>query len=213
MLKILAHRGVWSRQEKKNTFAAYQTAVQRGYGLEIDVRDSGKDLIVSHDAFADPTFRFEECRELLQSSTTSQVWAINIKADGLAGYLSRVLSDWQIPRDRYFFFDMSVPDTRGYLSLGLPVFTRLSEVEREIAYLEQASGVWVDAFDGQWYTAKDLTDLASRGKQLAIVSPELHGRDYVECWQIVKDLLAQIPAAEVLLCTDKPDEAASCFLS
>ena len=64
---------------------------------------------------------------------------------------------------------MSVPDSLHYLRAGLPVFVRLSEYEPETALLHHAAGVWLDAFEGEWWTL-DQCDPSSRGgKSVAIV--------------------------------------------
>jgi hypothetical protein len=71
---------------------------------------------------------------------------------------------------------MSIPDTRAYFKAGIPVFTRVSEVERNPAWLEQSAGVWLDAFESEWYGMTDILSLLRAGKRVCVVSSELHGR-------------------------------------
>jgi hypothetical protein len=53
--------------------------------------------------------------------------ALNIKADGLAADIRRLIQ--LADTNSFFVFDMSVPDTLHYFRAGLPVFVRLSEYE------------------------------------------------------------------------------------
>jgi hypothetical protein len=37
MIKIIAHRGFWYKPEEKNTLAAFERALQNGFGIETDL--------------------------------------------------------------------------------------------------------------------------------------------------------------------------------
>ena len=43
------------------------------------------------------------------------------------------------------------------------------------------------------------------GKQVCLVSPELHQRSYIEFWKMIKD--SNIDTTQLILCTDIPEEA------
>jgi len=105
---------------------------------------------------------------------------------------------------------MSVPDTRGYLSEHIPVFTRLSEYETAPAFLEQSCGIWLDAFESEWYDEKVIQNLLAQEKQVAIVSPELHLRPHLSLWQFLKEHNFHKNKL-VSLCTDFPLEAKEYF--
>lgn len=134
--------------------------------------------------------------------------AINVKSDGLATLIRKEMTvhgiaDW-------FVFDMSIPDMRWHLKEGNPVFTRMSEVEREPVWLDIAQGVWLDAFEGQWYDVQLLIDLLNMGKRVCVVSPDLHRRPYLPYWAWLKEHGLHLHDA-MLLCTDHPDDARSYF--
>ncbi|MBJ9753716.1 hypothetical protein I5681_24795 [Burkholderia cepacia] len=133
--------------------------------------------------------------------------AMNIKADGLASGLAEEFDrkglDW-------FVFDMSVPDTRMQLKAGNPVFARMSEVERTPAWLDQAKGVWLDAFSHTWYNAATIRDLHSRGLRVCVVSAELHGREHSELWSVLKSMN---DLDNLMICTDLPEECQRFFQS
>ena len=48
-------------------------------------------------------------------------------------------------------------------------------------------------------------------KKVCIVSPELHGRNYLHKWKNYKDISITNPELSIILCTDFPLEARSYF--
>jgi hypothetical protein len=135
--------------------------------------------------------------------------AINIKADGLQGLLKDAFGRHRI--ENYFLFDMSVPDAIYSIKIGLRVFTRHSDVEPVPAFYPQAVGVWMDAFyDGSWLTAAAIAAHLADGKQVCLVSPELHRRAHLAFWASLKSSsVAQDD--RLILCTDLPEDAAHFF--
>ena len=47
-MQILAHRGLWTQTEEKNTVSAIKYAFQSGFGIETDLRDFQEKLVISH---------------------------------------------------------------------------------------------------------------------------------------------------------------------
>ena len=94
-----------------------------------------------------------------------------------------------------------------YAAAGLNFFTRLSEYEQEPPVLmDKASGIWIDAFENSsWITDTLLKSYLNMGKQVCLVSPELHQRSYIEFWKMIKD--SNIDTTQLILCTDIPEEA------
>jgi hypothetical protein len=205
-MNIISHRGYWSTMSEKNSATAFIKSFSLNFGTETDVRDHLGELVISHDMPLGNEVRFIDFLEMASTIGGNLPLAINIKADGLA---SKILSDLKEYRDlNIFVFDMSVPDMRSYLNLGIPVFTRMSEVERKPIWLNKSAGVWLDAFESEWYTANVVSDLLNSGKQVCIVSPELHGRDFYPSWNVLKPLAQQ---NNLLLCTDFPEVATNFF--
>ena len=110
----------------------------------------------------------------------------------------------------FFVFDMSIPDTIGYINESIPIYSRISEYEQVPAFYEQAAGLWVDAFKGIWFTPKLIEKYLSDGKQLCFVSPDLHKRDEMTLWKMMKDNRWD-KQNHVVLCTDFPDKATKYF--
>jgi glycerophosphoryl diester phosphodiesterase len=200
----LAHRGLWTVAHERNSLAALTAAFATGWGAELDVRDLAGSLVVSHDPPDDGTLPFEAVVRAYREHGCPGALAVNVKADGLSAMLANALR--AIDRDRWFAFDMSVPDMRHYAREGLPFFTRHSDLEPTPALYHEADGVWLDDFDGGFITEERIVDHLDSGKRVAVVSPELHGRDRVRTWEQWRDWRVWRSAA-VLLCTDHPTTA------
>lgn len=204
-MRILSHRGYWKKENEKNTRAAFVRSFELGFGTETDVRDCQGRLVVSHDVPEGGEMLFEDLLSLATKSGNSLTLALNVKADGLAAAVQKALSAY--PQLNYFVFDMSIPDMRSYLAAGMPVYTRMSEVERP-TWLDQAVGVWLDAFDDEWYDSQQISEMLTGGKNVCVVSSELHGRPHDNLWAMLKKFVQQ---DNLLLCTDFPEEAACYF--
>ena len=214
-MMILAHRGLWQRPAEHNSLPALCDALAEGFGVETDVRDLGGQLVISHDpplAGAMPLAAFLEayCR-----IPEPGVLALNIKADGLQQALAEALESRRIGADRYFVFDMAVPDALGYLRHGMPCFTRQSEVEPVPAFIDQALGIWLDCFREDWINGRDILGHCAAGRRVALVSPELHGRDRQIAWgkwrEAYRDLKRRDQGERIMICTDYPREARAYF--
>jgi hypothetical protein len=207
-MKILAHRGHWLELSEKNSTAAFERAWAGGFGIETDLRDLGGRVVVSHDPPGNDAASFESLLQAHAARGCGTPLALNIKADGLQSAVAQLLAKYRVAD--FFVFDMSVPDSLSYLTAGLPVFLRLSEFESETSLIDRAVGIWLDAFAGEWWAADTVRNLCTRGKAVAIVSPELHGRPHLDAWQILRSLTPDV-RGKVLLCTDFPDSAAKFF--
>ncbi len=208
MLNIIAHRGYWLEVAEKNSLVAFSRALEYGFGIETDLRDLDRKLVVSHDVPVEGAMNVAEFINLYKQYPVAAPMALNIKSDGLYPLIKDLII--QSGMTNYFVFDMSVPDTRGYLAEQIPVFTRLSEYETAPAFLDKSRGVWLDAFESEWYDEKVIQNLLSQEKQVAIVSPELHRRPHLQQWQFLKEHHFH-KSDLVSLCTDFPLEAKEYF--
>jgi len=203
---IISHRGYWSQPFEKNTEGAFKRSFHLGFGTETDIRDYDGRLVISHDPANSDSLLAELFFEIHATMDPALPLALNVKADGLQKWVRRLF-------DRYrpsnaFVFDMAVPDARGYLSEGVPCFTRHSELEPVPAFYDQAAGVWLDGFGSDWFM--ETEDVISRhleaGKRVCIVSPELHNRPHAACWGKLAGMRCSRDP-RLMLCTDFPEEA------
>lgn len=201
---VLAHRGIWHHAAEQNSARALRTALEQGFGLETDVRDHVGDLVISHDMPREPHLTLADV--LSWSVGRSGLIALNIKADGLGPAIKNQLE--RIDHPEIFAFDMSLPQARILANLGLPIAARVSEFE-STEYLKKgpyiaAEHLWIDCFDSDWFLNDDNLVSALEGRTGILISPEIHGRDFLDGWSWIRNLRVQ--GYRVGLCTDYPLE-------
>lgn len=207
-MKILAHRGFWRQASEKNMPAAFERALQGGFGIETDLRDANGRVVISHDMPRGTEMSLDQFLALCARYPDARPLALNIKADGLQSAVQTALAAHQIS-DAYVF-DMAVPDALGYLAQAIPTYTRCSEYEPAPPYLPRAAGIWLDAFHSDWYQSAEIRSWLEQGKQVCLVSPELHRRPHQALWTMLRDSgLHTHPLLS--LCTDFPDLAKEVF--
>lgn len=205
-MQILSHRGYWKDLPEKNQSVAFERSVALGFGTETDFRDASGQLVVSHDPAGPDALPIETLISTFRD--TGLPLAVNVKADGLASMIRDVLDGAGID---WFVFDMSAPETFRYLKLGLPTYTRHSDIEPHPICYDECIGVWLDAFAGpEWYDAGVVRAHLEAGKKVCVVSSELHGRDPAALWGMLKEAdLHEHPG--LALCTDIPEDAQAFF--
>lgn len=207
-MRIISHRGLWLDKHEKNANSAFRRSFELGFGIETDIRDNFGELVISHDmpigieeSLEDLLIYFKEFDKNNELSL-----ALNIKADGLASYIAPLVHKY-CPGSDVFAFDMSIPDMLNYINLGVPVFTRMSEIEINPVLLSKVAGVWLDSFYTDWFDNFQIDELTRSGKRVCVVSPELHGRPYMDMWMQLKE----IDTTALLICTDEPLKAFDFF--
>lgn len=130
MVNIIAHRGWWKTPEEQNTLVAFARAFDAGIGVELDVRDCGGMLVVSHDPpkgsvclykvrttlRPDESMPFAAVLDLL--GDRPNILAVNVKSCGLAPLFSAIKKKPQ----NWFFFDMAHADEVEYKAHQLPIY-------------------------------------------------------------------------------------------
>ncbi len=198
-------------QFKPNSLESFANAFQNGFGIELDLRDFDSQIVISHDLPCANAIKLKQLFGLyndffdLANSAINPPLALNIKADGLQILLQKLLEKYRIKN--YFCFDMSVPDMRYFAKSGLKFFTRQSEIEPNPALYDKANGVWCDEFYFHWISKRTILGHLAQNKQVAIVSPELHKREYKSVWREYRAILesnALQNNPNIFLCTDFP---------
>jgi hypothetical protein len=219
-MQIISHRGWWKSSDEKNQLIAFEREFQycsnclsesyRG-GVETDIRDYNGSLVISHDIPTKDSLSLDKFLSLYSSYNiySNSTLALNIKSDGLQEILKSKISQYNI--QNYFFFDMSVPDALCYIKHGLNVFTRQSEYEQIPSFYNDAKGVWLDEFHTHWIDSRIIEEHLNNNKKICIVSPDLHKRDYMKEWQEYKNIDVNFKDANLMLCTDKVEEARRFF--
>ena len=204
--RLLAHRGAWLREKlSPNSPEALIGALDAGFGIETDLRDLRRQVVISHDPpMESETIFLDFLKEASRSSRSENaVLALNVKSDGLASILGDELRE--LESFQHFFFDMSTPELVKLARAGVNVGVRLSEFEdltNQLKIVEHPKAIWIDGFDSEWWDMSDLPDLGSTGPDLVFVSPELHGRDPQKLWAEFANGFRDNP--RWYLCTDYP---------
>ena len=108
----------------------FERAFRSGYGIETDLRDHGGSIVISHDPPGtdgrEPELTFEQFLCLYRDHDATGTLALNVKADGLSDDIKGLLQSFDL--DKYFVFDMAIPDMLSYLKLGMQCFSRPQRV-------------------------------------------------------------------------------------
>ncbi len=206
---VLSHRGYWKEVSEKNLSIAFERSFSLGFGTETDIRDYKGELVISHDIADEKCISVKEMFEIYNKYDNTLPLALNIKADGLQVKLNELLEEYKI--ENYFVFDMSVPDGLGYLKQNMKAFTRESEYEKLPSFYDEAYGIWLDEFQGHWITKEVIEKHIKNNKQICIVSPDLHKREYKKEWQHYKDIEKELSIDNLMICTDYPEIAKEFF--
>lgn len=201
---VMSHRGFWRTADEKNALSAFHRTLSESFGTETDVRDRLGQLVVAHDPATGDARPWNEVVDMFDGAGLPL--AVNVKADGLSGMLAEAFAGRDID---WFAFDMSGPETVRYARLGLPYFTRHSDVEPEPLLYEEAAGVWLDSFGPCWFDASVIRGHLEAGKRVCVVSCELHGRSPRALWDMLSGFAPD--EARLMLCTDLPDQARARF--
>ncbi|WED22016.1 hypothetical protein L3Q72_00950 [Vibrio sp. JC009] len=206
-MEILAHRGEWSEKCQQNTMQAFELALNNGYGIETDLRDLNQNVVISHDMPADDAMLLERFLAVCAKHPNATL-ALNIKADGLQQALVKSNID-----NPHFYFDMSVPDSLGFIKNGLRFYTRSSDIEQVPCLYKEADGIWLDNFSSNQVDLSALKKFLDDDKFVVLVSPELHKLCEKDYWREVKDFLNIYPhfSDKLSICTDYPSKAKEYF--
>ena len=192
-MQIVLHR--------RNTRAELE-ATPKQFGVEVDIRSYGNDLIINHDPFTIGE-RFDEWIAGYQH----KLLILNTKEEGLEERLIRMMDEYDI-KD-FFFLDQSFPFLIKTAETGEGrCAVRVSEYEPITLALSLKgliSWVWVDCFSRFPLTGNSAKALQGAGLQLCLVSPELQGRTDPKEILELRDFLTSEKIKADAVCTKRPD--------
>ncbi len=172
------------------------------YGVEVDIRSRGSELIVHHDAFA----AGEPFADWL-SAYSHRLLILNVKEEGLEAALLKLMKDRHI--EDFFFLDQSFPFLIRTARTGeRRCAVRVSEfesIETALALADLVDWVWVDCFSRFPLSGDDAMRLQKAGLRLCLVSPQLQGRDPEQEIPTLRTFLRAEKIAPAAVCTKRPE--------
>ncbi|MFP4002841.1 MAG: hypothetical protein ACLFV8_03620 [Alphaproteobacteria bacterium] len=191
-MHIVAHR--------RNTVEELR-ATPRRFGVEVDIRSQGPDLVIHHDPFTEGV-SFEDWLNAYEHG----LLILNTKEEGLEERLLACMAEKG--QEDFFFLDQSFPFLIRTARAGEPrCAVRVSEYEAPetaLALAGMVRWVWVDSFTRWPLGAAEAARLRRAGFKLCAVSPELHGRTADGEVTDLQRLLAREGIALDAVCTKKP---------
>ncbi|MFA5138749.1 MAG: hypothetical protein WC728_05890 [Elusimicrobiota bacterium] len=163
-MEFIAHR--------VNTVQALRR-VPPEYGVEVDLRDHGKRLVLQHEPFVDGEDFAPFVRRYRHGTMI-----LNVKSERIEPRVLETIRGSRVRR--YFFLDSSFPMIFQLIRAGeRNIALRFSEFEGLETILNlrgKARWVWVDCFTRWPLTRAAYQKLKRAGFKLCVVSPDLVGR-------------------------------------
>ena len=193
-MRIIVHRRNTLRELKETSTK---------YGVEVDIRSFGKELILHHD----PYVRGEFFRDWINSYDHGTL-ILNVKEAGLEERLISIMKKNNI-KD-YFFLDSSFPSLIDWSFYKKePSFAvRVSEfesLETAFALKGRIQWIWLDYFTKFPLKKEEGLQLKEAGFLLCLVSPELQGFEAKKEIPKVQGILNQEGIQIDAICTKRPD--------
>ena len=188
-MKLIQHRVNTTEQLK---------LVSHEYGIEVDLRATGTDIILHHDPFVEGE-RFED---FLGHYAHAYI-ILNTKEEGMEVRLIQLMQQFGI--ENYFFLDLSLPFLVKTVKQGCNrIAIRFSKYE-PLAFVAKFQGlvqwVWVDCFSANILSPDAYQYLKAHFK-ICIVSPELQG--HPTAW--INNFKEAFRGFEIdAVCTKKPE--------
>lgn len=192
-MKLIRHR--------RNTIEELRSTPPE-FGIEIDLRSHGRDLILHHDAFTAGD-NFDDWLKEFHHGTL----ILNVKEEGLEDACLERMRRFGI--DDFFFLDQSFPFLIKTARTGEKrCAVRISEfesIDTVMTLKGMVDWVWVDCFTRFPLDRGQADRLRQAGFQLCLVSPELQGRTGEEPVNAMRSLLDELGIVCDAVCTKTPE--------
>lgn len=167
--------------------------VPHKYGVEIDLRDFNKDLIIQHDPFKKGDL-FSKFLKQYKHGTL----IINIKSERIEYKIIEILKKNKIKR--YFFLDSSYPmiidmtkKKFNHIAIRISDYESFENIEK---LKNKFKWIWLEIFNNFKISKKQVDYLKRNSIKICLVSPELHNRpqDINKIKKFLKDNKIEIDA-------------------
>ena len=175
--------------------------IPHNFGVEVDIHGWGNDLTIHHDAFVNGT-NFDEWL----THYHNHFIIFNIKEEGIEERVLEKINKFNVKE--YFFLDLSFPALvkmaqKGIHNCAFRV-SKYEAIEGAYSFKSKVKWIWLDVFEGIPITKDENLKLKLIGYDICLVSPELHGRDEKEIYEM-KDYIHKNEFQIDAVCTKKPE--------
>lgn len=148
--------------------------IPKEYGVEVDIRNEGENLILNHDPFVSGNSFEEFCREYNHAFLL-----LNVKTEGIEHRVLEMLKKNRI-KD-YFFLDITFPkilELAGEGEHNIAVrFSEYEPIENALSLKGKVKWVWVDTFTKLPLNKRSYKQIRDAGFKIFLVSPDRWGRE------------------------------------
>jgi hypothetical protein len=174
--------------------------IHSDYGVEIDLRTFGQELILEHEPFKSGVKLSEWIKYY-----NHKYLIVNLKEDGLEAKTIEILNDYGIRN--FFFLDQSFPSLYKLTRIA-PEFcsARVSDFEPISTALSLKPGwIWFDSHSGDWdYLLDAFIALEKQNIKTCLVSPELQRVDSDIELNNLKNIIKEMSINFDAVCTKLP---------
>jgi len=165
--------------------------IPKKYGVEVDLRDFNKDLIIQHDPFKNGD-HFHKFLKQYEHGTL----IINVKSERIEYKIIEILKKNKIKN--YFFLDSSYPMIIDMNKKNIKdIAIRISDYESfDNIKKFNSRWVWLEIFNNLKISKKEIDYLKKKSIKICLVSPELHNKpkDINKIKKFLKDKKINISA-------------------
>ncbi len=148
--------------------------IPKEYGVEIDLRNEGTNIVLNHDPFEKGESFEEYCRNYDHA-----LMLLNVKTEGIEEDVLRIVKENNVKN--YFFLDLTFPSIIKLISQGENnIAIRFSEyepIENALALKGKIKWVWIDTFTKLPITKEIFNKIKESGFKTFLVSPDRWGRE------------------------------------
>ena len=187
---------------RRNTRAELE-ATPAEFGVEVDIRSQGSELVIHHDPFeAGKMFT-----DWLQAYH-HRLLILNVKEEGLEERLLAEMAAGGI--EEFFFLDQSFPFLIRTANQGESrCAVRVSEyeaIDTALILAGRVDWIWVDCFTRFPLSRADGDRLREAGFKLCLVSPELQGRSEPAELAAMRRRIGELDSTIDAVCTKVPEQ-------
>ena len=147
------------------------------YGVELDLRDKNKEIILAHDPFGEGENFEDYLKKYDQRKLNKNLMILNIKSERIEYKVLELIKKYNI--ENYFFLDSSFPmiyqlNKIGEKNIAIR-FSEFESIDSVDLVKNMVKWVWVDCFTHFPLDLKTYKKIKEFGLKICIVSPELQG--------------------------------------